>query len=114
MRNGGSREIRTGSRPTNLTDTASGTLLVTFTYGNPAFGASSGGSATSNAIANATAVGTGDAGWFRDKTSGGATLADGIITASGGGGDATMDNVSIVSGQTITVSAILHSQPEKE
>lgn len=68
--NGGTREIRTGSRPAAVTDSPTGTLLVTFTFGNPAFGAASGGSATSNAIANATAVGTGDAGWFRDRTSG--------------------------------------------
>lgn len=112
--NGGSRELRTGSPPANPATGASGTLIATLVYGATAYGAASAGTAASNAIANATAVGTGTVGYYRDKTSGGTAVCDGVVTATGGGGDMTMDNPAVLSGQTITTAlgALTHTQPE--
>lgn len=54
--------------------------------------------------ANATA--TGNAASYRIYDSGGATChLQGSVTATGGGGDLTVDNVSMASGQTITVTS---------
>ena len=43
-------EIRTGSKPSNPATAATGTLLATLTFSNPAFGDAASGSATSNTI----------------------------------------------------------------
>lgn len=112
--NGGTRELRTGAPPANPQATASGTLIATLTYGATAYGAASNGVAASNAIANATASGTGTVGYYRDKTSGAVAVCDGVVTATGGGGDMTLDNPAIVSGQSLTVAngAIAFTQPE--
>ena len=112
--NGGTRELRTGSPPANPGTAATGTLIATLTYSATAYGAASAGTAASNAIANATAVASGTVGHYRDKTSGGTAVCDGVVTATGGGGDMTIDNPAIVSGQTITTAlgALTHTQPE--
>jgi hypothetical protein len=55
--------------------------------------------------AQATGAGTLTAGHFRIKNSAGTTThLQGTITATGGGGDMTIDNTSISNGQTVTVS----------
>lgn len=112
--NGGTRELRTGAPPANPQTAASGTLIATLTYGATAYGAASNGVAASNAIANATASGTGTIGHYRDKTSGGTAVCDGTVTGTGGGGDMTLDNPAIVTAQTLTVAngAITFTQPE--
>lgn len=109
--NGGTREIRTGSPPTDPADADSGTLLGSKTYGSPAFGAASGGTATANAMSGGTAVASGTAGHFRDKTSGGVVVDQGTVTATGGGGDCTIDTVTIVSGGTFTLGSITYTEP---
>lgn len=112
--NGGTRELRTGSPPANPAAGATGTLIATLAYGSPAYSAASGGTAASAAIANATAVATGTVGHYRDKASGGTAVCDGVVTGTGGGGDMTLDNPAVVSGQTITTAlgALTHTQPE--
>lgn len=112
--NGGTRELRTGAPPANPAAGATGTLVATLAYSATAYGAASGGTASSNAIADATAVASGTVGYYRDKSSGGAAVCDGVVTATGGGGDMTLDNPAVVSGQTITTAlgALTHTQPE--
>ena len=53
--NGGSVEIRTGTAA-DIDSPATGTVLVTFTLPNPAFGAATNRTATANAIASTTAT----------------------------------------------------------
>ncbi len=88
--NGGTIDIRTASG-------GGGTLLATLTFGNPAFGAASSGTATANTITAGTAAATGTAAFARLKTSGAATVLDCTVSASGGGGDMIIDNVSVQS-----------------
>jgi polyisoprenoid-binding protein YceI len=49
---------------------------------------------------------TGTAGHFRVKDNGGTTChIQGTVTLTGGGGDMTLDNTTIVVGQSITVTS---------
>jgi len=107
----GSVEIRTGSQPATANDAATGTLLATLTLPNPAFGASSAGVATANAISAVAASATGTAGWFRAKSGGAATVLDGSATATGGGGDMQLNSTSLVSGVNVQITSWTVTMP---
>lgn len=107
--NSGTIEIRTGAQPASVGTAASGTLLGTLTLSATAFGAATTASpsvATANAITSDTSAdATGTAGWFRAYGTGPTAVIDGSITATGGGGDMTLDSVSIVAGGTVAVTS---------
>lgn len=105
-------ELRTGSVPANCAASDSGTLLISYTLASDwAAAASSGSKALNNTPISGTASDTGTAGHFRLKDSGGTTChAQGTITATGGGGDMTVDNTSITSGQTVNVTSLTFAQ----
>lgn len=108
----GTIQIRSGAQPASANDAATGTLLGTLTLSDPAFGAAATGVATAAAITgDASADATGTAGWFRALDSTGATVLDGSITATGGGGDMTLDSVDIVAGGTIAVTSWTVTMP---
>jgi hypothetical protein len=68
--------------------------------------ASSGAKAKSGTWEDTSADNTGTAGHFRIYDSGGTTChIQGTVTATGGGGDMTLDNVSISSAQDVVVTA---------
>jgi hypothetical protein len=100
----GTIQIRSGTRPADPSVTATGTLLATVTCADPAFGSSSGGSATISDPAAVTAAATGTATWFRALDSNAAACFDGLVTATGGGGDLTLTTTSIVSGMQVDVT----------
>lgn len=100
----GTLQIRTGSQPTTANDTATGTLLATVTLADPAFGSPTNGVATLTDPAAVTAVATGTAGWFRGLDSTGATVVDGSVTATVGGGDIELATVSITSGLSVDIT----------
>ena len=107
----GTVQIRTGAQPATPNTAASGTLLATFTLSDPAFGAASSGTATAAAIASTTGVAAGDAGYFRALDSTGAAVLDGSITATGGGGDMTMNTITVSNGLTITITSWTFTAP---
>jgi hypothetical protein len=99
-------EIRTGSAPANCAAADSGTVLATLNLPSDWMAAASGGSkAKSGTWQDTSADATGTAAHWRLKTSGGTCKAQGTITATGGGGDLTLDNTSINSGQTVTITS---------
>lgn len=108
-------EVRTGAQPASVGTAASGTLLGTLVLSDPAFGNATTASpsvATASAItSDSTADASGTAGWFRAYDSAGTAIIDGSITASGGGGDMQLDNVNVVAGGTISISAWTISLP---
>jgi hypothetical protein len=108
-------EIRTGSQPATVATAASGTLLGTLTLSDPAFGNATTASpsvATASAITSDTnADATGTAGWFRAYDSAGTAIIDGSVTATGGGGDLTLDSTSIIAGGTIAMTSWTISMP---
>ena len=98
--------IYDGTQPANP-DTAvtSQVKLAELTCDATAFaGAASGGLLTANAISNANAVASGTASWFRLCKSDGTAVADGTVGASGT--DLIIDNTSINSGQTVSVTSL--------
>lgn len=99
--------IRSGTVPANCAAADSGTVLATINL--PAdwmAAASSGSKAKSGTWEDASADATGTAAHWRLYASDGTTChAQGTITATGGGGDMTLDNTSINSGQTVTVTS---------
>ena len=101
---GGSVEIYTGSQPATAATAASGTLLATVTLGTA--GSASAGVVAMPDPASVNAVATGTAGWFRVKSSGGATVWDGAIGAEG-----TLSSTSVVSGNPVDLSAVTYTVP---
>ena len=99
--------IYSGAVPGNCAAAASGTLLAEMTLPSDWMAAASSGSkALSGTWQDASANATGTAGHFRLLDSGGTTChAQGTVTATGGGGDLTLDNTSIASGQSVTITS---------
>jgi hypothetical protein len=99
--------IYSGSVPATCATAASGTLLVEFVLASDwASNAASGAKAFSSTPLTTTAAASGTAGYFRLVDNAGTTAhMQGTITASGGGGDMTLDNVSIASSQTVSITA---------
>lgn len=98
-------QIRTGAQPANCAAADSGTLLAEFTLASDWSSQASGVLTFSGVPLSATASATGTAAHYRIKDSAGTTCHEqGSITATGGGGDLTVDNVSIASGQTVQIT----------
>lgn len=99
--------IYSGAAPANCAAAASGTLLAEMTLPSDWMAAASSGSkALSGTWQDASANAAGTAGHFRLYDSGGTTChAQGTVTATGGGGDLTLDNTSIASGQSVTITS---------
>lgn len=103
-------EIRTGSQPASGNDTATGTVLSTVICQDPAFpSASSGSAALSGVPISDAADNSGTAGWFRILDSTGGKIADGMCSMSGGGGEMILDNTSLATGQTFTITSLTFS-----
>lgn len=110
--NGGTIEIRTGSQPATPGTAATGTVLGTLTLAATAFGSPSTGVITAAAITgDSSADASGTAGWFRAYDSSTNAVIDGSITATGGGGDMTLDNVAVVAGGTINMTSWTLTMP---
>lgn len=98
--------IRTGAPPANCGTADSGTVLATLTLPSDWMAAASGGAkALAGSWADSSADNTGTAGHFRIYDSGGTVCGiQGTVTATGGGGDMTVDNTSFASGQAFSVT----------
>lgn len=98
--------IWTGAAPANCAAANSGTELARMTLPADAMAAASSASkAKSGTWEDPTGNAAGSAGHFRlYKTDGTTCVMQGTVTATGGGGDMTLDNVSIAVGQQVTIS----------
>jgi len=105
--------LYSGSQPASADLAATGTLLAIFTCNDSAFGPAAGGTATLvvTPALSATGVAAGNAGWFRVVDSTGATVFDGSVTASGGGGDLIMSTVTVSVGLALNLTAGTTTMP---
>lgn len=110
-------EIRSGTQPASVDDTAAGTCLATIPYNDPAFGAAAdaapGGQAAADvtpALQDTSADASGTAAWFRVYSGAGAAIIDGSCGTSGC--DMNLDNTSIAAGQTVTLTSHTVKMPE--
>jgi hypothetical protein len=101
-------KIRTGAPPANCATADSGTVVATITAPSDFMAAASGGSkAFLGTWQDTSADNTGIAGHFRIYDSGGTTChIQGTVTATGGGGEMTVDNTSFTAGQQFTVTGL--------
>lgn len=99
-------KIRTGAQPANVAAADAGTILATLTL--PAdwlAAAAAGAKAKSGTWQDAAADAAGTAAHFRVYASDGTTAhMQGSVTATGGGGDLTLDNVVVAVGQVVTIT----------
>jgi hypothetical protein len=108
--NGGFLDIYDGAQPATADTALSGqTLLASLALNATAFAASVAGVATANAISSAVAGATSTATWFRVyKSNHTSVVFDGSVGTSGA--DLNLLSTSIVSGQTVTVTAFTYTQ----
>lgn len=98
-------KIFTGSQPASCAAANSGTELFSETLPSDWAAAASSGSKAKSGTWEAAAIATGTAGHWRLYASDGTTChMQGSCSGTGGGGDMILDNTSIVSGQTVTIS----------
>ena len=98
-------KIKTGAQPANCAAADSGTVLVSYTLASDwAAAASSGSKAFSSTPISGTASATGTAAHYRVYASDGTTChMQGTVATSGG--DMTIDNTSITSGQSVNMTS---------
>lgn len=104
----GTIKVYTGAAPAGPGSSATGTLLLTFTLKDPAYGSASAGVASldvSTAI-TATGVAAGTAGWFRVADSNGVAVFDGTV-----GTDATFSTTSVTVGLVVQLTSGSYTQP---
>lgn len=98
-------EIRTGAPPANCAAADSGSVLATLTLPSDWLAAaSSGAKALAGTWEDTSADGSGVAGHFRIKVSATCHI-QGTITATGGGGDMTLNNTTLAALQAFSITA---------
>lgn len=98
-------QIRTGAAPANCAAAASGTLLCEMTLPADWMAAASAATKLKAGTWSGTGAAAGTAGHFRIVDNAGTTChVQGTASASGGGGEMTLDNASIAVSQTVTVN----------
>lgn len=108
----GTIKVYSGTQPVNANTAITGTLLATFTLDNPAFGAASAGVITlSGTPLSTTGVAAGTASHFRCASGTPATVFDGSVTATGGGGQLQLNTTSISVGVTVQTTSGTFTMP---
>ena len=99
-------KIRSGSVPATCSTADAGTVLASCTLPSDWMSAASAGAKAKNGTwEDTSADATGTAAHFRLYASDGTTChAQGTVTATGGGGDMTVDSTSFTSGQSFSVT----------
>lgn len=99
--------IRTGAAPATCATANSGTVLATVNLPSDWLAAAANGAkAKSGTWSDSSADATGTAAHFRIYAIDGTTChKQGTVTATGGGGDMTVDSISFIAGQAFTISS---------
>lgn len=96
-------KIYSGAAPTNADTSPAGTLLATLVISG-VLGTAASGVITLGTVTTATAAATGTAGFARLTTSADVTLCD-LTVVGTSGSDVNLNNTSITSGGTVSVSS---------
>jgi hypothetical protein len=106
-------KIRSGAAPANVAAADAGTVLATLALPADWMAAAAAGSkAKSGTWEDASADNTGTAAHFRLYASDGVTChMQGTVTATGGGGDLTVDSTSFTAGQTFAITGFTLTAP---
>lgn len=100
-------KIRTGAAPANCATADSGTVLATLSLPSDWLAAASAGTKSKlGTWEDLSADATGTAAHFRIYASDGTTIhTQGTVTITGGGGDMTLDNLSLTAAQVVTITS---------
>lgn len=100
-------KMRSGAAPADCATADSGTVLATLNLPSDWMAAASSGSkAKSGTWQDASADASGTVAHFRIYDSGGTVCGlQGTVTATGGGGDMTVDNTSFAAAQSFTITS---------
>lgn len=106
-------KIRSGTQPATCATADAGTVLATLSLPSDWLAAASSGSkAKSGTWEDTSADATGTAAHFRIYASDGTTChIQGTVTATSGGGDMEVQNVSFASGQAFTITSFSLTAP---
>ena len=106
-------KIRTGAAPATCATADSGTVLATLNLPSDWMAAAASGTkAKSGTWEDLAGDAAGTAAHFRIyKTDGTTCQVQGTVTATGGGGDMTLDNTSIAVGQAVTITGFTLTAP---
>lgn len=105
-------KIRTGAAPANCATADAGTVLATCSLPSDWMNAAATGAKTMlGSWADSSADNAGTAAHFRIYDSGGTCRAQGTVTATGGGGDMTVDNVVFAAAQPFTITSFTLNEP---
>lgn len=100
-------ELRSGAAPADCAAGASGTLLAQFALPSDWMAAATAGAKAKSNTWSGAGITAGTIGHFRIVSAGSPQDChmQGSVTATGGGGDMTVDNTSIAAAQVVTVSS---------
>lgn len=109
-------ELWSGAMPASCATASSGTKLAKFDLGATFSDAAASGSKnivkTASLPLSTTGIANGVAGYYRIFATDDSTCHEqGTITVTGGGGDLTIDNTTIASGQTIQITGFTKTAP---
>lgn len=101
-------KLKSGAPPANCAAADSGTVIATINLASDWMAAASAGAKafSSTPLTDSSADNAGTLGHYRVYASDGTTChMQGTITATGGGGDMTVDNTSVAAGQQVQVTS---------
>jgi hypothetical protein len=105
--------LRTGAPPANVAAASTGTVVASLTLPADWMAAAAARSKSlSGTWQDLAADAAGTVGHYEIVASNGTTrMEQGTVTATGGGGDMTIDNTVVAAGQQVTVTAFTRSMP---
>jgi hypothetical protein len=106
----GTIKLYTGSQPATPQDAPTGTLVATIAFGDPSFGAASGGVITANAIAAVSATGAGTVGYARIADSDGNAIMD--VDAGTSGATINLSSLTFTINDTVTITSATLTVPQ--
>lgn len=99
-------QLRSGAQPADCATAASGTLLAELTLPADYLANAAGGSKSKSGTWAGTGSNAGTAAHFRIVDNAGTTChLQGSVSATGGGGDMTLDNTSIAAAQAVSITS---------
>lgn len=105
-------KLRTGSAPATVASPSTGTVVATMNLPSDWMAnAASGTKALSGTWQDTSADAAGTVGHFEICKSDNTVMLRGTVTATGGGGDITLDNVAVNLAQSVTITAFNLSKP---
>lgn len=108
----GRLQLWTGAQPTNCAAAATGTKIAEWTLASDWMAnASAGSKAMNNLPLTGTALANGTIGYYRITDNAGTVCHEqGSVTGTSGGGDMTVDNPTVTSGQALNVTAFIKTE----